>query len=314
MQILKLQEFSEQTIREIISSSLEESINIEFKSGPSLSQAPATKKEIAKDISAFANSDGGLIFYGINEEDHVATSLSFIDGRVYTKEWLENVIIANIQPRIEGLDIFPIRFEGDLEKTIYVVKIPQSLSLPHISSDKKYYRRFNFQSVPMEEYEIRSLYFRQRESDISVYAVAVKCMDREERENKNHVFYIEIQIANDGKFISNNYKVACNISNCFDIIINYDKSNNYSITNRVEEGIKISNNEAIPLFPDEVLTVLGFKLSIPRTIFDNIISEMNFTILTFNTTKFESEKFDISEMLFKTKEDVHNEDDINNLI
>lgn len=40
-------------------------------------------------------------------------------------------------------------------KVLYVVYVPQSNRAPHIASDKKFYKRFNFQSVPMEEYEVR---------------------------------------------------------------------------------------------------------------------------------------------------------------
>ena len=42
-------------------------------------------------------------------------------------------------------------------KVAYVVSIPQSIRAPHQASDKKFYKRFNFESVPMEEYEIRDL-------------------------------------------------------------------------------------------------------------------------------------------------------------
>ena len=39
---------------------------------------------------------------------------------------------------------------------IYVVDIPQS-NIAHQAFDKRYYKRFNFISTPMEDYEIRDI-------------------------------------------------------------------------------------------------------------------------------------------------------------
>jgi hypothetical protein len=152
--------FNESDIDALIANGMEESIHLDFKAVGSLAKDDRKKREIAKDVSAFANSDGGVIVYGITEENHVATSVSPIDGNVFTKEWLEQVINSNIEKRIPDIRIYPVRIEGDISRTAYIVKIPRSDSVPHQSKDYKYYRRFNFQSVPMEEYEVRELFNR----------------------------------------------------------------------------------------------------------------------------------------------------------
>src|SRR5690606_1312443 len=126
MDILENEDFTPLTIENIIKNNLEESINIEFKSSGALSKQESVKKEISKDVSAFANSDGGIIIYGIEENKHVASKLSFIDGNIFTKEWIENIIISTIQPKIDNLKIIPVRFEDDIKKSVYVLKIPKS--------------------------------------------------------------------------------------------------------------------------------------------------------------------------------------------
>jgi hypothetical protein len=301
MKILEIENFSEETINNIITSSLEESINIEFKSAEALSNSNSVKKEISKDISAFANSDGGLIFYGINEENHIANSVSHINGNIFTKEWLENIIISNIQPKIIDLKILPIRFDSDISKTVYVVKIPNSNSLPHINGDKKYYRRFNFQSVPMEEYEIRNLYLRQRESKVYPEILVVKPVGMNEMKEGEYSFHVEIQIVNDGQYVSEKYKVACNFRNANGIKLIYDTTKNYNITHKFENGIKISNNDIVPLFPNELYNVLSFTLQIPKDKFDEITKTLEFKILTFNVTEMEETEKNINELLIKTK-------------
>lgn len=72
-------------LQSIIDNEIEESIHIDFKRSESLSKTDLAKKEISKDISAFANSDGGIIIYGIEEINHKASNFSFVDGNIFHK-------------------------------------------------------------------------------------------------------------------------------------------------------------------------------------------------------------------------------------
>jgi hypothetical protein len=83
---------------------------------------------------------------------------------------LEQVISTNIQPRIDGLRIYPIALPSKgADRVAYVVDIPQSTSrAPHQSRDSKYYKRYNFRSVAMEDYEIRDIMRRASTPDLWV--------------------------------------------------------------------------------------------------------------------------------------------------
>ena len=138
-------------IQSLIDNDVEESQYLDFKEAGALNKKDQKKKfDISKDVASFANSDGGIIVYGIKEKNHKAGSITFIDGSEITKEWLEQVINSNIQRHIPDLKIYPIRKSGDIKKSIYIVKIPTSAEAPHLSKDKKFYKRFNFESVAME--------------------------------------------------------------------------------------------------------------------------------------------------------------------
>jgi predicted HTH transcriptional regulator len=162
------EEYTIDDINSLIDNEVEESIYLEFKEVRALDKCDGKKTEIAKDVSSFANSDGGIIIYGIQEKDHKAESITPIDGNIYTKEWLEHIINSNIHRNIPDLRIIPIRIDGKIDQSLYIMKIPYSLEAPHQSKDKKFYKRYNFESVPMEEYEIRQLYGRKVKSILKI--------------------------------------------------------------------------------------------------------------------------------------------------
>ena len=87
-----------------------------------------------------------------------------IDRKEISKEWLDQVIHSKIHPKIPGLLIHPISLATGATDVVYVVSIPRSI-IPHQAADKKYYRRHNFESVAMEDYEINDV--RNRRSEVT---------------------------------------------------------------------------------------------------------------------------------------------------
>jgi len=152
---------TEEDILALISNKVEESISLEYKSCGALSTGDKAKFEIGKDVSAFANSVGGTIIYGIKEKEDGHIPLEVDDGfnpKEITKEWLEAIIDSRISPKINGVMITPIELTQTRPgKYIYVVEIPPSLKAPHQASDFRYYKRYNFKSMPMEDYEIKDV-------------------------------------------------------------------------------------------------------------------------------------------------------------
>ena len=164
-------EWNQARLQRYIDEGIEESLTIEYKSGEALVKANGRAKEIAKDVSAMANSAGGVIIYGISEEEtgplrYRPVALSPVNRRECSKETLEQIISSNIQPRISGIKIFPVPLHSDPSHVVYAVSIPQSDTVHQVSSTKRYYKRFNFESVPMEDYEIRDVLNRAAHPDI----------------------------------------------------------------------------------------------------------------------------------------------------
>ena len=165
---------TESELLQLINDQVEESLVLDYKRGEALTQPKSDlTKEVTKDVSAFANSAGGTIIYGIAEgtgdTKHLPVHLSPIDRKCFSKERLEQ-IINNIQPKVHGIEITPISLSSDDRHVAYVVVIPASTTA-HQCTDKRYYRRYNFQATMMEDYEIRDVMNRNRFPILSIEVV-----------------------------------------------------------------------------------------------------------------------------------------------
>lgn len=296
MDFFEKEEYNIDDITALIDNEAEESVHLDFKAAGALSKDDKKKTEIAKDVSAFANSDGGIIVYGIEEQEHKAHALSYIDGNTYTKEWLEQVIQDNIQRRIEGLEIFPIRDNGDITKSIYIVKIPRSSNTPHMSADKCYYKRNNFRSVKMEEYEVRDLFYREATPNLTISEYNFYPVDK----NNDYVtFGFIAQVWNDSNTIATLYKLNCYINN----YIGFDKISwepikdemNYTIFD--SSRLKIFQLGKYPLFPNESIDMLRFSLEIKRENVEAFVNNATIELLLMFGNKTDKLSFSIKEHL-----------------
>ena len=253
---LSRKKYSETEIQLLIDSQAEESLHLEFKSNGSLEKTDKKKAEIGKDVSAFANSDGGVIVYGMNEVNHVAHNVTFIDGEIYTKEWLEQVIQTQISPKIPNVEIHPVRYNQEIAKSVYIVKIPSSILSPHMTSDKRYYRRYNFESVPMEDYEVRNLFQRVHKPELEIGDILVESQSSQSMGDStlhSAGFKIGFQIKNISNQIEHHYKLEIQLPKG---IINGNQSEVQGDLLRYEHGYAIySFFNSSPLFQGELTTL-----------------------------------------------------------
>ena len=163
--------WTEAKLRNFITGGIEESLTLEYKAAEALDRSEYKKKEITKDVSAMANAAGGLLIYGIGESSnadkrYLPEKITPVNRGEFPREWVEQ-IINGIRPRIDGIVIHAVNLSSGASDVAYVVEIPQSFTA-HQASDHRYYKRFNFQSVPMEDYEVRDVMFREQTPDITL--------------------------------------------------------------------------------------------------------------------------------------------------
>jgi len=145
----------------LIAGNVQENLHLDYKDSRALVEKNV-RSELPKDVSAFANSDGGVLVYGIREEGNVPVALDGgVENSVRTREWIEQIISSNIAPRVDGIRIYQIPLSTT--HSAYTIEIPKSYRGPHQErGSKRYYKRHNFESLSMEDYEIADLRSRAR--------------------------------------------------------------------------------------------------------------------------------------------------------
>ena len=91
------------------------------------------RDELAKQLSAFANTGGGALIYGVGDDGGVDMGgvSRMIRGRTSTKAWLEDLIPVLTDYEVVGVNVYevsPKEQDSAIEpgKALYVVDIPDS--------------------------------------------------------------------------------------------------------------------------------------------------------------------------------------------
>jgi hypothetical protein len=168
-----------QTINDLITlldRGVDESLQLEFKSSASLARDSKIEREMCKDVSAFANSAGGLIIYGVREDKN-RKSFELDEGVTDEKinvEWIQQKLNSYVHPKIEGIRVWSLRLTSG--GAVYLIDVPATTTGPHQAPDRRYYKRYNKLSEPMEDYEIRDVMGRSNAPILSLYVAAHKAM------------------------------------------------------------------------------------------------------------------------------------------
>jgi predicted HTH transcriptional regulator len=147
---------------------VKESLHIEYKASDSVDKRSDPRKlEMARDISAFANADGGQIIYGMTEnKDHEPDGLDAgLDPREYPEIWFEQVLQQHFTPLLTSVK--PRHIPLSNGRVAVVIDIPPPNGDPH-QVDGRYYRRHNFNRLIMEHYEVREMFRRATNPDLTI--------------------------------------------------------------------------------------------------------------------------------------------------
>jgi len=211
-------------------------------------------------ISAFANSNGGTVIFGIKTERGRAFEIDLVNFKNVSSFWLKTLLENEISPIIENLDVYEVADNNNVESGFIVVKIPKSPHRPHMASDNRFYQRVGNKTEMMQEQRVRELYNLASVSEMEFVGIintqGVPTLENSRIVNMN--FYPKFLVRNAGSSIEKYFKFELWLpSDLHDT--SFLPLQNYF--NRLEEKFSVfSVPNRQPVFQNEICNILEAKL------------------------------------------------------
>jgi Putative DNA-binding domain len=117
-------------------------------------------EEFLKDVSSFANTAGGHIIIGMDENGGLPTNLIGVEGNLDAeKQRLESLLRDRIEPRIVGIGMQPVQTSNG--RNALVIRIPKSWNPPHamvVNHGRRFYARNSAGAHPASVDELRAMF------------------------------------------------------------------------------------------------------------------------------------------------------------
>ncbi len=169
------------------------------------------RNNLAKVISGFGNSEGGVIVWGIDcsrdfDGSDVATAEHLIMNVRRFVSWLEGVISGCTIPPNNGVQNYPLEIDSKGNGFV-ITYIPKSDHAPHQEiSSRRYYIRAGSNFVPIPHDVLAGMFGRRPQPKVKrnfmVYPFTV------DKERGDIVLTIGFHICNEGRVIADNFFVS----------------------------------------------------------------------------------------------------------
>jgi len=151
-----LDALTEEDLRGLVERGIEEGPHLDFKL--KLPGNKEEKKELARDVAAFANAYGGYLIFGVQEEGGDARELVGLEGNPdQNASGVENTIRDRTEPPVE---VHTVAVPLENGRHVLVVEVPRSLNAPHMA-DGRFYRRSGRSTAPMHYLDVRRAFAEQ---------------------------------------------------------------------------------------------------------------------------------------------------------
>lgn len=163
--------FTDEYIIKLIENRIPENIYLDYKRDLNIDSSDE-RKEFLFDICSFANSEGGIIIYGVDEENNKDKSNTGIPGEIIGLkipnadiliQKIESLIGSSVQPMITKLTSRILNISG---KQILILIIPKSIGMPHMviyKSTNKFYKRRNTGKYLVDVYELSQMFMQNQD-------------------------------------------------------------------------------------------------------------------------------------------------------
>lgn len=210
-------EWTTHRLQELLAQQVPEDFRLDYKGKNSLPLPVMTgdvkhakRQEIGKDATAFANSDGGVIIYGIKEgklSDGRPVPLEFepISLGDISRDQLAQIIADKSEPTLIGVRVIPVQSpsQSDPSMVCFVVVVPPS-NTAHMAGDGCYYFRNEAITSKMHDWQVRDAMNRIKFPKFKIEAKKFWTFDR----NSKPELRLWVKIENVSGVIAKLYRIT----------------------------------------------------------------------------------------------------------
>ena len=152
-------------IEQLVVDQTREGPHLDFKRDLPAAWNDAAKHEFLADTTAFANSGGGDLIFGV-EEDGQAQALAVVPQVIANVDQeirrLQDFLLNLAEPRLPGVKVHAVQVSvAGTDGHVVVVRIPQSWAGPHrVKTNQHFFIRDGLRKRQLDIPEIRSLFLR----------------------------------------------------------------------------------------------------------------------------------------------------------
>lgn len=191
-------------VRQFVADGQEENLHLEFKIVVGSDLSADDRRNLAKALSGFANSEGGLVVWGVDARKNshsvdCACALTPVAGVAALCSRLNQLTSDLVSPIVDGVQHRAVHKESD--GTGYAVTlVPPSDSGPHMAKGRedRYYKRSGDSFVRLEHFDVADMFGRRPHPKLDI-SVDVR---RAGRVGRDEMFRLVLGIKNSGKGIA----------------------------------------------------------------------------------------------------------------
>lgn len=194
---------SSDDVQRFVDEKREEDLHLEFKTKKDTRHGapdPEDKGKFSKCLSAFANSDGGVLIWGVKTDhrdqvDRAADPRPIAEPEKFRAR-MQDTLLEATKPPVDGVityAVVPANGGAGFVKCL----IPASDKTPHMANDNRYYRRTSNGSRQMEHYELEDMFGRRQRPALKLRIALMKTTF-----NDVPCEALELGLRNDGRIVA----------------------------------------------------------------------------------------------------------------
>lgn len=217
---------TEEALKGFIVSKTKENLYLEFKQKQDSRSGvlgDRDKFNFSKALSGFANSDGGVLIWGIetNKRNEAAKKLKPINQVDDFIRSLKSSLLTTVQPFVDNILIERIDKNGSPSKGYVKCHIPQSDKTPHraIQAGREYFKRSVEGFYKLEHFDLEDMFGRRQKPNL----VVITSTDKYPGEDQE-LMEIKFAFKNEGRAIARHYGYMCKFDSNINLIGSPDLS------------------------------------------------------------------------------------------